>query len=233
MINRIVTQGIVLSRTDFGEADRILTFLTPDHGKVRAIAKGVRKTKSKLAGGIELFSISDLTFLIGRSEINTLMSSRLAKHYANIVKNLERTNAGYEIIKLINRVTEDAAEAAYFDLLKSAFAALDDDSINLELVRVWFSAQLLRLAGHTPNLRTDASGKKLQSGKKYEFNFDTMGFQASNASHDSFNADQIKFLRIIFSDNQPKTVQKVQGADNLAAKAAPLVLSMLQTHIRI
>jgi hypothetical protein len=60
-----------------------------------------------------------------------------------------------------------------------------------------------------------------------------MGFQASNASHDSFNADQIKFLRIIFSDNQPKTVQKVQGADNLAAKAAPLVLSMLQTHIRI
>ncbi|MDO8591465.1 MAG: DNA repair protein RecO, partial [bacterium] len=71
-MNRYVTQGIVLSRTDFGEADRILTFLTNDHGKVRAIAKGVRKSKSKLAGGIELFSISDLTLIIGRGEINTL-----------------------------------------------------------------------------------------------------------------------------------------------------------------
>ena len=109
-MNRIVTKGIVLSRTNFGEADRILSFLTPDHGKIRAIAKGVRKQQSKLAGGIEIFSISDLTFLEGRSEINTLMSSRLDKHYANIVKNLERTTAAYELIRLTNKATEDAPE---------------------------------------------------------------------------------------------------------------------------
>jgi len=51
-MKRINTHGIVLARTDFGEADRILTFLTPDNGKVKAIAKGVRKQKSKMAGGI-------------------------------------------------------------------------------------------------------------------------------------------------------------------------------------
>jgi DNA repair protein RecO (recombination protein O) len=54
----IVTKGIVLTRTDYGEADRILHFLTPDQGKIAGIAKGVRKSKSKLAGGIELFSVS-------------------------------------------------------------------------------------------------------------------------------------------------------------------------------
>ena len=232
-MNRIVTKGIVLSRTNFGEADRILTFLTADHGKIRAIAKGVRKQQSKLAGGIEVFSISDLTFLEGRSEINTLMSSRLDKHYANIVKNLERTAAAYELIRLTNKATEDAPEAAYFYLLNSGFIALDDDAIGLGLIQVWFAAQLLKIAGHTPNLRTDQAGKKLQTGKTYEFNFDTMGFQQSRAEHDAFGADQIKFLRLIFSDNQPKALQKVQAADGLAVATAPTVQTMLATHIRI
>src|ERR1700710_2745729 len=130
------SRGIILNRTDYGEADRILTFLTADHGKVKAIAKGVRKLKSKLAGGIELFSISDLSFIVGRSEINTLASSRLLKHYGKIVKNLDRTNLGYEFIKIIDKATEDNPEHGYFDLLNQAFTALDDDTIGLELIDV-------------------------------------------------------------------------------------------------
>ena len=60
------TSAIILKRVDYGEADRILTLLTPDHGKLSLMAKGVRKIKSKLAGGIELFSISTITFAEGR-----------------------------------------------------------------------------------------------------------------------------------------------------------------------
>jgi len=60
-VKQFVTTGLVLSRTDFGEADRIITVLTPDHGKLRLMAKGVRRMKSKLAGGIDLFTVSDLT----------------------------------------------------------------------------------------------------------------------------------------------------------------------------
>ena len=65
-MDRINTQAIVLRRTDFGEADRIINFLTPDRGKISGLARGVRKQKSKLAGGIELFSVSDITYLVGR-----------------------------------------------------------------------------------------------------------------------------------------------------------------------
>src|SRR5438105_13293621 len=104
------TTGIVLARTDYGEADRILTFLTPDHGKVKAIAKGVRKIKSKLAGGIELFSVSDISLVIGRGELNTLTSTRLIKHYGNIVKDLNHSNTGYEFMRLLDKNTEDQAE---------------------------------------------------------------------------------------------------------------------------
>ena len=56
------TEAIILRRTNYGEADRILNMLTPQHGKVSAIAKGVRKAKSKLAGGLELFAVGYVQF---------------------------------------------------------------------------------------------------------------------------------------------------------------------------
>lgn len=228
-MKRFTTQGIVLARTDYGEADRILTFLTPDNGKIKAIAKGVRQQKSKLAGGIELFSISDLSLIIGKSEINTLISSRLVKHFGNIVKNLERTNLAYEFIKITNKATEDNPEAAYFNLLNQALKSLDDDSIDLKLVEVWFYAQLLKLAGHSPNLRTQKNDDKLQSGQKYDFNFESMSFEPGQ----EFNADQIKFLRLIFSQNQPSLLQKIQTSDKLAAQTKNLVNSMLKDFVRM
>ena len=94
-MKQIVTRGIILSRTDFGEADRILTILTHEQGKIRGIAKGVRKVKSKLAGGIELFSISQISFIQGKSDIYTLTSTRLEKHFGNIVHDIDRTMYAY------------------------------------------------------------------------------------------------------------------------------------------
>jgi DNA repair protein RecO (recombination protein O) len=225
------TQGIILARTNFGEADRIITFLTPDYGKVKGFAKGVRKSKSKLAGGLELFSISDLNLMLGKSEINTILSTRLSKHYGNIVKDLGRTDLAYELIKIINKATEDNPDKAYFDLLKQVLESLDDASVGLDLISVWFSAQLLKLSGHSPNLRTEHSGSKLKPGQSYEFNYDTMSFDAQPRGH--FKAEQIKFLRVIFSDNQPKTLQKIKGVDDLAGQSRRLVQPMLQAHIRI
>ncbi|HVS79001.1 MAG TPA: DNA repair protein RecO [Candidatus Saccharimonadales bacterium] len=228
-MNRFNTQGIVLTRTNYGEADRIITFLTPDRGKVRAMAKGVRKSKSKLAGGIELFSVSDLGLVIGRGEINTLISSRLAKHYGNIVKDLDRTNAGYDLIKILNKATEDEPELAYFELLNSAFAALDDSNIDLQLVRTWFEAQVIKLAGHTPNIQTEKSGQKLTAGQKYDFNLDTMSFQPGR----QYSTDQIKFLRLLFGANPPAVLQKVGGSAQLAAKLQKPIRSVLQNYIRL
>src|SRR5690242_5205855 len=163
-----VTTAIVLARTNFGEADRILTFITPEYGKLRLMARGVRKVKSKLAGGIELFSVSDITFVQGRGEIGTLISARLLKHYGHIVSGIERVQLGYDLIKLLNRTIEDEAEKAYFELLEQAFQALDGLANSDELVRTWFTAQLLRLGGRMPNLQTDSFGEKLDPHAVYE-----------------------------------------------------------------
>lgn len=230
-MNQVVTVGIILARTDFGEADRIITLLTPDHGKLRLMAKGVRRIKSKLAGGIELFSVSDITFIQGRGDIGTLISTRLIKYYGHIVGDIDRVQLGYELIKLLNKVTEDQTESAYFDLLQQAFEALDTFAVSPELIRAWFSAQLLKLAGHTPNLRTDTSGHKLDVAAHYDFSFDDMAFVVRPDGH--FAADQIKFMRLLFSSNQPAVINHVQGSLALAEICAPTVQTMLRTHIRV
>jgi DNA repair protein RecO len=224
-----VTDAIVLTRIDYGEADRIITLLTPDHGKLRLIAKGVRRIKSKLAGGIELFSVTDITFIKGRSDIGTLVSSRLRVHYGHIVQDINRTMLGYDLIKQLNKATEDEPEPDYFHLLQEAFVALDDAGIRLDLIGLWFSAQLLRLSGHMPNLQTEPDGTKLAAGQTYEFSFDDRAF--TNQPSGAFNTDDIKFLRIVFNGNAPSTLAKVVGATDLVAHSSRLVTFMQQQHI--
>ncbi|MEX1995295.1 MAG: DNA repair protein RecO, partial [Candidatus Saccharimonadales bacterium] len=226
-LKQFTTTGIVLARTDYGEADRILTFLTAYHGKVKAIAKGVRKSKSKLAGGIELFSVSELTLIVGRGEINTLISTRLVKYYGNIVKDIERTNAGYEIIKLVNKNTEDGAEGSYFHLLEEAFKALDDTELDFKLTKLWFDMQLLKLAGHIPDLQTDAAGVRLAASDTYDFHIDEMRLVPQAAEQGALNTNHIKFMRLGFSASRPQVLGRIQGAEGLTGLVQPLVQSML------
>jgi len=213
-MKQLVTAAIILNRTDYGEADRIITVLTPEHGKLRLMAKGVRRVKSKLAGGIELFSVSSLTYMQGKSELGTLLSSRLQQHYGNIVRDITRTMLGYELIKQLNKVTEDQPEADYFELLHQAFAALDTEYIDVELIRLWFAAQLLRLAGYTPNLQTEPDGAKLTSDQQYEFSYDDSAF--ISRPDGGFAADDIKFLRLLFAGTQPAVLAKVSNANALS-----------------
>lgn len=230
-MKQAVTEGIVLMRTNYGEADRIVTMLTPDQGKLRVMAKGVRKPKSKLAGGIELFSVSDISFIRGRGEVATLTSSRLKKHYGTIVQDIDRTMLGYELIKQLNRCTEDEPESEYFELLEQAFVALDDITVSKELIQSWFMAQLLRLAGHAPNMQTDTANHALAPELYYAFSFDDMAF--APGQHGRFGAQHIKLLRLLFSDNKPNALAKVQGINQLLSDIAPLIQTMRSSYLRV
>ncbi len=228
-VNQIVTTGIVLARTDYGEADRILTMLTPDRGKLRLMAKGVRRLKSKLAGGIELFSTSELTYMPGRGEIGTLLSTRLVHYYKHIAENIDRTMLGYDFIKILGKATEDEPEPEYFELLEQGFASLDNAAIGADLVRVWFEAQLLRLAGHTPNLQTEVDGTKLVVDGTYEFSFEDSAFISRPDA--TFKANDIKFLRLLFNGNSPYILQKVNSVDEVVEHTRQLV-NILQQQYR-
>lgn len=229
-MKQVVTKGIVLTRTNFGEADRIITMLTPDQGKIRLMAKGVRKIKSKLAGGIELFSVSQITYIPGKKDIHTLVSSRLEKHYGNIVHDINRTMFSYELLKRLNRATEDEADVEYFDLLNSSLTALDAGG-NTDLLELWFDAGLLNHAGHQPNLLTDEQGNKLQADQHYGFDFDSMSFVAN--PNGSFTADHIKFLRLAFSIDSALQLQQVSGVGKVLPACRQLVGTIRTQYIRV
>lgn len=228
-MRQLRTSAIILRRIEYGEADRILTLITPDAGKLSLMAKGVRRAKSKLAGGIELFSTSEITYMPGRGSVGTLVSARLQKHYGDITKDIDRTMLGYELIKLLDKVTEDEPEAEYYTLLEGAFEALNDATIPIDLVRLWFSAQLLRQAGYTPNLQTTPDGKKLTPDARYEFDYDATAFRPNEEG--SFGVNEIKFLRLLYSGNTPAILAQVADAPRLVHVAAPLTQSLRQYNL--
>ena len=228
-MNHKKTIAIVLKRIDYGEADRIVTVLTPDAGKLSLMAKGARRVKSKLAGGIELLSTSEINYIAGKGSLDTLVSSRLIRHYGLIVQNIDRTMLAYELIKLLDKVTEDQPETAYYELLEQTFFVLDDQTVSVDFIRVWFSAQLLRLAGHTPNLLTDTTGVKLSAAKRYEFDYDATALNLRDGG--TFGVNEIKYLRLLFSANRANTLVSVQGGDQLAPRCAPLVQTLRQLHL--
>lgn len=225
-MKQIVTRGIVLARTDYGEADRILTILTPDHGKIRVMAKGVRKVKSKLAGGIELFSVSHITFIPGRKDISTLVSTRLETHYGAIIHDIDRTMLGYELLKRVHKVTEDEPGSEYFELLQTGLSALNDDNTPLQLTEAWFDARLLTLAGQQPNLQTDHQQKPLLADRSYTFDYGMMCFTAHPEGQ--FTAEYIKALRLLFQQSSPLKLLQVQGIENYVPRLYALTSSLRQ-----
>lgn len=229
-MNQIVTKGIVLTRVDYGEADRIVTLLTPDHGKIRVMARGVRKVKSRMAGGVELFSVSDITYMAGRGEIGTLVSARLITHYGKIVHDITRVQQGYDLIKMVNKTTEDDTDQNYFELLQETFKALDNSEIPIDLTRLWLQAQLLNIGGHQPNLLTDTTHQELDANKGYEFDFEAMCFR----EHPSglFGPAQIKALRLLFSSNKPARLVTVQGLIDQLPTLDPILRYMTGTFLR-
>ena len=133
----VQTRAIILRRTNYGEADRILQLLTPD-GRRAVMARGVRREKSKLAGGIELFAISDVVLGEGKGELGILTSARLVHFYRHIIEDYDRLQFGYLAVKLVARASETVDEPEWYDLLSEIFMRLDSKTIDLDLIQAWF-----------------------------------------------------------------------------------------------
>ncbi len=219
------TQAIVLRRTNYGEADRIVQLLTPD-GRRGVMARGVRKEKSKLAGGIELFAISDVVIGEGKGDLGVLTSAKLQHFYRNILKDYDRLQFGYAAIKLVGRASEAVDEPEWFDLLSETIAGLDALTIPLPLVQTWFYIRYAALLGHELNLELDVDGAALRADGTYRYDTSDEGLR--EAPNGDITGDHIKLLRLINSRSLSVLVQ-VGGA----AALLPECLRLLETHAAV
>ena len=111
------TEAIILRRTDFGEADRILTLMTPTLGKLRVIAKGVRKITSRKAGHVELFTRARLLLAHGRT-FDIVSQAETVDAYRPLREDLLRGSYAHYLSELIDAFAQEGSEdQALYDLL--------------------------------------------------------------------------------------------------------------------
>lgn len=202
----LTTKAIILRRTNYGEADRILTLLTPEHGQQTAIARSVRKEKSKLAGGIELFAICELGLVRSSSNADgmwTLTSSRIVTFYDQIMTDYDRLQFGYEAIKQIANLSSVIDSPELYSVLSQVLTVLNKLSIDLRLVKTWFYLQLAKLRGGELNLVTDGNGMKLVEGVSYDYEVgEKVLIYVEQGGR--FTTEEIKLLRLL--NSAPATI---------------------------
>ena len=221
--SEIKTSGLVLSRTNYGEADRILSIITPE-GKISAIVKGVRRPKSKLAGGVELFTLSDVIVHFGHGELGIVTSAKMKKHYGNILKDYHQIELTSEILKKVSRVSENSDAPEYFSLVKQSFEALNE-GVDTRVVEAWFDLNLLATMGEEPNFYRDEHGEKLDATMRYEWNAMEKAF--SRRENGRYGADEIKILRLMVTA-ELKIVMKVKNLD----ERMPDILKIVQLMVK-
>ncbi len=117
-------EGVVLRTIRLGEADRIVTLATPEHGKVRAVAKGVRKTKSRLGGRVEPLSYVNMMCWHGR-ELDTITQVEVIEHFRPIREDLERMGQAMLMLEVVDVVAvERHAMPEVFRMLVAALRTL-------------------------------------------------------------------------------------------------------------
>lgn len=203
--------AIVLRRTNFGEADRIVNFITPD-GKISAIARGARRQKSKLAGGIEIFALNEVVFAQGKSDLQTVVSARMKEFYRDILKDFSRTDFAYRAIKTTAKYSENVDNDDFFNILLTTLQSLADLELNLILVSSWFYLRMFMAVGNQLNLSSDLNGEKLTADQTYSF--DGLDKAFVPALNGKYGADHIKLLRFL-AVSEPKSVARVKNLASL------------------
>lgn len=192
------TEAFVLRRTNYGETDRILNLLTPS-GKISCLAKGVRKEKSKLAGGIELFTLSSIVLHKSpRSDLGLLTSAKMKVFYSNLLIDLDRLELASKIIKELNRITEQVDNPEFFEILKQSLEGLNN-GLDLRLVETWFNFNSARARGEQINVLSDTDGEKLQEDLHYVW--DSTDMALKKLPEGNVSSAEIKIIRLIISSS--------------------------------
>lgn len=118
------TEGVILARKNFGEADRLLVIFSKHYGKIRVIAKGVRRTTSRKRGSIEIFSYDKFMLARGRN-LDILTDVEVKENFEEWRGDLVRVGIAYHLCEVVDRLTVEHQEhKEVLDLLLDVFKNL-------------------------------------------------------------------------------------------------------------
>lgn len=219
------TEAIIVRRSDFSEADRLLVLATPE-GKRRVVAKGVRKTTSKLAGHLELFTHASLQLAVGRN-LDIITQSTVRHTFGSLRTDLHRIACAYYVAELFDKCTEEEDEnRPLFELLLQTMMALDHTD-KPDLVLRWHELRLLHILGYRPHFHRCAACQELLTEEANRFSPQLGGVLCQRDAASDRNAmpmslNAFKLLRYLQS--QPITaVETMQISEGVREEAKQLL----------
>ncbi len=151
--------AIVLKRSDVGEADRLLTLLTLQRGKLRAVAKGARKPSARKTGHVELFNCVELQIAVAR-EIDLVTQAQTLEPFLRVRDDLDRLSYAYYFAELVDRLVEEEIEQReIYELMLDALHWLETTK-HLSRSARYFEMQLLDALGYRPQLHVCIHSKE-------------------------------------------------------------------------
>lgn len=199
------TKGFVLRKNDFWDADRIFTIFTKDFGKLEILGRAIRKIKSKLRGGMRLFSLANIEFIQGKN-YKTLTDASLIEDFPDLRKDLKRLRIVYEISEISDDLIQgQERDEKIWNLLRETFQRLNKSSLSVKecwLVYYYFFWNFLSILGYRPELNLCTICQKKLIPKDLYFSpreggvicFDCF---KKTKSGEKIEPDAIKILRLI------------------------------------
>jgi len=207
------TQGFIFKKKDILEADRVFSVFTYDFGRLEVFGKAIRKIASKLRGGIEIFSLSEIEFIQGKNR-KTLTDTIAIEKFSNIMQDPARLEISHKISDILdNFIKGQEKDELIFNLLKETLNKLNNPKLqasSIQLIYCYFLWNFLSALGYHPEIQKCAvCGLKLDPYTLYFSNKDG-GIICRNCSdfdieakkiyperYQRINSDIVKILRLI------------------------------------
>ncbi len=225
------TDAIVIKKTKLGEADRILTFYTPHLGKIQAVAKGVRRPRSKMAGHLELLTYSQVSLARGRN-LDTVTGSQTINSFMALKSDLLLTSYALYAAELVNQFTAERMENyPIFQLLLQTLEQLSVTT-DKELVLRYFELHLLDEAGFRPQLHECVSCRQPLAPTANFFCLSAGGILCpalgpNQPYHYAISVNAQKVLRLL-QDTDYDTANRLKVDTTLATELKTLLANYLK-----
>lgn len=235
------TRAIVIKSMNLSESDRLVTFMTESHGKVKCVAKGARKVKNQFWGALEPMSLINLIYFGKEHQsLFRLNNSDIIESFQTIRDNFGKLYTGIYFLDLINAmILEGHREPKVFSLLYQALAALDQQT-ELEALRRLFEIRLLSLSGYKPQLEHCIFCRKGPENGMIPFSFAHNGILCKSCSNRArvdiqFSTGTRNYIRKLL-DVEIKTCERLKfpkaQMDEIGKVTHRLVLSHLGRELK-
>ena len=161
------TRAIVIRSVDYGDADRIVTFLTEEAGKISAVARGARRSKRRFAGALETACLIEIVVAQGRADLWRLTEARVAQSFPGVLADLRKlaaVGAAFELLRVV--AIDGESDRRVFGATVELLNRLDRASEGLSEIAAAYQLRVLAVAGFAPGVDVCArSGRRPSPGQ--------------------------------------------------------------------